>query len=231
MAPHPFDLVLLEQRFDPRSALVDDAALVGVDLLDLDRRLPHRDAEVAGVADLVDDLGRVQQRLGRDAAAVRAGAAELGILLDAGDLHPELAGADRRDVAAGTAADDHQVVVELALAAPRLPGAARRPARPAPGAAGSRGRSAAGGAGAAAGGAGAAGAEPRLRPELRPPTLPPRRSGRRPCSPAPSRRRRCESPAAPRRPATESPRPPCRSRSRTAAGRAPPSRRPSPATW
>ena len=71
MPAHPLDLVLLEQRLDPRGALVDDAALVGVDLLDLDRRLPHRDAEVAGMADLVDELGRVQQRLGRNAAAVR----------------------------------------------------------------------------------------------------------------------------------------------------------------
>jgi hypothetical protein len=46
---------------------------------------------------------------------VQAGAAELGVLLDDGDLEAELAGADAGDVAAGAAADDDEVVVEGAL--------------------------------------------------------------------------------------------------------------------
>ena len=57
----------------------------------------------------------MQQRLGGDAAAVQAGAAEHGVLLDHGDLQAELAGADGGDVAAGAAADDDEVVVEAAL--------------------------------------------------------------------------------------------------------------------
>ena len=44
----------------------------------------------AGVAGLVGDLGRVQERLGGDAADVEAGAAEVA-LLDQADLSPSCA--------------------------------------------------------------------------------------------------------------------------------------------
>ena len=53
---------------------------------------------------------RVQQRLGRNAADVQAGAAELGVFLDDRGLQAVLAGANGRGVAAGTAPDDDQVV-------------------------------------------------------------------------------------------------------------------------
>ena len=57
----------------------------------------------------VGDLGRVQQRLGRDAAAVQAGAADL-VLLDQGDALAELGRAQRAGVAAAAAAEDDDVV-------------------------------------------------------------------------------------------------------------------------
>ena len=54
------------------------------------------------------DLGRAQQRLGRDAAPVEADAAQLLALDDRG-LQPELRCPDRRDVAAGPGTDHDDV--------------------------------------------------------------------------------------------------------------------------
>ena len=62
---------------------------------------------------LLEQLGGVQQRLGRDAADVEAGAAQRLAALDAGGLQPQLGGADRRHIAAGTGADHDQVEVSL----------------------------------------------------------------------------------------------------------------------
>ena len=72
--------------------------------LDLDA---HRGEAVTGLG---EQLGRVEQRLRGDAADVGAGAAVGGALLDDGDLEAELRGADGADVAAGSGADDDQVV-------------------------------------------------------------------------------------------------------------------------
>ena len=59
---------------------------------------------------LLVELGGVQQRLGGDAADVEAGAAVGGALLDHGHLQAELGGTDGADVAAGSGADDDQIV-------------------------------------------------------------------------------------------------------------------------
>ena len=67
-----------------------------------------RQPVVLGVLHIVIDLGRAQQRLGRDAAPVQADAAEM-IALDDGGLEAELRRADRGDIAAGTGADDEKV--------------------------------------------------------------------------------------------------------------------------
>ena len=67
-------------------------------------RTPNR-ARLAGG---VGDLGRVQQRLGRDAAAVQAGAPEQ-VLLDEGDGQPQLGGAQRAGVAAAASPEDDDV--------------------------------------------------------------------------------------------------------------------------
>ena len=48
-------------------------------------------------------------RLRRDAAHAQAGAAELGLQLDAGGLRAELGGADRCGVPAGASAQDGDV--------------------------------------------------------------------------------------------------------------------------
>ena len=73
----------------------------------------------APVLPVLRDLQRVrvlEQRLGRDAAPVEAGAAEHRRALDDRGLQPELRGADRRDVAAGARADHHDVVFVWPLA-------------------------------------------------------------------------------------------------------------------
>src|SRR5262245_11491430 len=61
------------------------------------------------VAGLIEEMARVEQRLAGDAADVETGATEIGVLLDAGHLQPELTRADRGDVAAGSRADDDEV--------------------------------------------------------------------------------------------------------------------------
>ena len=68
------------------------------------------DTEFFSAVDAGDDLGRVEQRLGRDTAAVEAGAADLAVL-DHRGLEPALGGMERGDIAAGTRADDKQLII------------------------------------------------------------------------------------------------------------------------
>ena len=70
---------------------------------------------VLGVLHVVVDLRRAQQRLGRDAAPVRADAAEIVAFHNRG-LEPELGRADGRHVAARARADDDDVERCLPLA-------------------------------------------------------------------------------------------------------------------
>src|SRR5690606_21385945 len=63
-----------------------------------------------GVLQVVEDLGRAQQRLGRNAPTVEANPAEQ-LTLDDRCLQPELRGADRRDIASGPRSEDDDVVL------------------------------------------------------------------------------------------------------------------------
>src|SRR5439155_12632392 len=91
-----------------------DGGLPLVRLREVELGLGDRDAELAeGVARLVQEVRRLHPGLGRDAADAQAGAAELGLLLDADHLRPELRGADRGGVAARAAAQDRDVNVHL----------------------------------------------------------------------------------------------------------------------
>ena len=56
---------------------------------------------------------RVEQRLGRDAADVEAGAAERLAALGAGGLEPKLRSADRGDIAARAGADHQDVEIVI----------------------------------------------------------------------------------------------------------------------
>ena len=60
--------------------------------------------------DLAEHIGRVEQRLGWDAAPVQTDAAKV-LALDHCRVEAELGGSDCRDVAAGAAADDDAIVM------------------------------------------------------------------------------------------------------------------------
>ena len=66
------------------------------------------DAELGGVGDVAVDRGRLEELLGRDAAAVQAGAADL-LLLDHRDVEAGGGAVQRGGVAARAAADDDEV--------------------------------------------------------------------------------------------------------------------------
>ena len=91
----------------------------------VEARVVAGEAEAVGVLHQLADLGRAQQRLGRDAAPVQADAAQM-LALDQRRLHAELGRADRRDIAAGAAADHDEVEV-LRHVHPPLPSPASHP--------------------------------------------------------------------------------------------------------
>ena len=93
---------------DALGELAGDAARALDHLLQVEAHLLGLEAEGFGVVEVVVDLGRAQQRLGRDAAPVQADAAQM-LALDDGRLQAELGRADRRHIAARTAADDDDV--------------------------------------------------------------------------------------------------------------------------
>ena len=99
-------------RFDTARERFTTAPASNADLL-------GREPVVLGVLHVVVDLGRAQQRLGRDAAPVQADAAEIGALDDRG-LESELRRADRRDIAARAGADDDHVERGVGHRAPQM---------------------------------------------------------------------------------------------------------------
>src|SRR5437764_999015 len=104
-------LVGLHEALKPLVEPGDNAVLVRVDGLHVDAVERGLYAELPALARRVGDLAGVQQRLGRDAATVQAGAADL-VLLDQRDRQPELGGPERGRVpAAATTQDDHVIVV------------------------------------------------------------------------------------------------------------------------
>ena len=94
----------LVRPFTIWSLLFDHGAEVELDAADLDAVLGH------AVLRLLEQVRRVQQRLGGDAADVEAGAAERAALVDAGHPHAELRCLDRGDVAARAPADHDEVI-------------------------------------------------------------------------------------------------------------------------
>src|SRR6185295_6305411 len=114
----PGDARTLEEAGDAKRRLLDDlrATLlhggeVEVDAADL--HAMHCELMLRAM----EQLGGFEQRFGRNAARVEAGAAErVGAVLvlplvDAGDFELVLAGADRAGITGGAAADDDDVVL------------------------------------------------------------------------------------------------------------------------
>ena len=71
--------------------------------------LGHADAEGRGFADLAQQVGAGEQRLGGNASPVQAGPAQLGAL-DHGHFSTELCGTKRGDIAGGAAAEHHDAL-------------------------------------------------------------------------------------------------------------------------
>src|SRR6185436_1207286 len=101
------DLVLLHQTLDAGIELAGDLAAAIDDLREVEADLLGGQAVDGRVGEIMIDLGRAQQRLGRDAAPVEADAAQFLALDDRG-LEAELGGADRSDIAAGPGAEDDE---------------------------------------------------------------------------------------------------------------------------
>ena len=114
-ALHPLDAVRLEEAGDAAGHLLDDAVLP-LDGLRRSRAAARRRStpSLANVSlGLVHRVRGLHPGLRRDAADAQAGAAELGLLLDADDLRAQLGGADRGRVAAGASAEDGDVTFHL----------------------------------------------------------------------------------------------------------------------
>jgi hypothetical protein len=110
------DLVLLEQIQDAVVVLADHFVLAREHPRHVDRKTIDVDAVLGeSVAGVLEILGRLQQRLGRNASDIGAGSAGSGLavrhrpVVDARGPEAELRRADGRDVAAGTGADDDYV--------------------------------------------------------------------------------------------------------------------------
>ena len=102
------DAARLDQAGEALEEPLDDLVLVGVDAGHVDAVERGGDAELAGLACRVGDLGGVQQGLGRDAAHVEAGAAQVA-LLDQPDLQAELGRSQGAGVTARTSPEDEDV--------------------------------------------------------------------------------------------------------------------------
>ena len=119
----------LRDAADAGGQLVDDALLVGAQLVDVDRRLAEGDAPVAGVLRLVDHLGDVQQRLRRNAAAIEADAAGVLLLVDERDLHAEVGGIEGRGISARACAEYRNLSRIRAISRPVTEGRVARSLR------------------------------------------------------------------------------------------------------
>ncbi len=88
---------------------LDDAVLEVTELGEVDLRFGELDALRLRVTRFVDDLGDVQQRLGRNASAVHAHAARVRFGVDEDDVETEIGGEKRARVSARTTADDDEL--------------------------------------------------------------------------------------------------------------------------
>jgi len=103
-------LFFLNSPATPRVSPGDHLVLALHHRGDVDLRLLHPDpVQLRLVPDLLEQFRRVEQRLAGDAADPQARPAERVLLFHARHRHPELRRADRAHVAAGTAAENHQV--------------------------------------------------------------------------------------------------------------------------
>lgn len=106
------DAVLFEQVFDTSSKAVDSLGLALLQLVEVASDRPSDNTHILEVMlSSVQVVGSVQKSLGRNAADVEASTSEGASLLDANGLETLLSSLNGGDVAAGTTADDGDVVL------------------------------------------------------------------------------------------------------------------------
>ncbi len=111
VAFHGLDFVFLHQEFEALGVFGDDLSFAILDRGPVElARVYAFDAEFFGFFQVVPEFGVEQQRFGRDAADVQAGAAEESVFFDERGLQAVLAGANRGRVSGRSAADDGYVV-------------------------------------------------------------------------------------------------------------------------
>ena len=108
---HGFHFVFAEEVLQTLIVLFDDLIFASAHGLPIERDALALDAKFPGMLEKVVELGIEEQRLGRDAAPIQAGAAKDWFAFDDECLQTPLARADGRHVASGAAADDGQVVL------------------------------------------------------------------------------------------------------------------------
>src|SRR5918995_1418951 len=122
-ALHPLDPIRLEELRNAAGHLLDDAVLPLVRGREVELWLADVDSELGeGLVGLLDREGGLHPGLCGDAADPEAGAAELGLLLDADGLGAELRGADRGRVAARAASQNGNVTFHRFLLLGRFRG-------------------------------------------------------------------------------------------------------------
>ncbi len=111
------DLALLGEAGQAARQPLDHAVLPAADRARVEGRRAKAHAVRAHRLGVVDDLGDMQERLGRDAADVEADAAQRRARVDQNDVLSEIGGAEGGGVAAGTGAQDQNIGLEIGLAA------------------------------------------------------------------------------------------------------------------
>ena len=109
VAPDGGDLALPGQSGQAAGEPRDHALLPGPQLVDVDRRSAERDAVLAHLLGFSDDLGGVQQGLGRDAADVEADSAQGWPAVHKHDVLAQVGRPERGRVAARPGAEDEYV--------------------------------------------------------------------------------------------------------------------------
>ena len=107
---HDLDAELLLGEADGADELADDLGLPSLHGLPVVADIVGRDAEFGALEGVDVEFGRIEEGLRGDAADVEAGAPE-GIFLREEDFFPFVRQAFRGEVAAGSAADDDDVVI------------------------------------------------------------------------------------------------------------------------
>ncbi|MNQ98994.1 hypothetical protein D3C85_1147140 [compost metagenome] len=115
-ACHDLDLARLRHAGEAAGELLDHTVLEVAQRVDVDFGRAVLDAVLGEQLHLVHHAGRVQQRLGGDAAHVEADAAECGVAFDQHGLHAEVGAAERGRVAAGAGAEHEHLAFDVGLA-------------------------------------------------------------------------------------------------------------------